>query len=178
MRLIFIYGPPAVGKYTVGRALAELTGYKFFHNHLTVDVARPIFGDVKDEAEHRIELLSRLRLVVFETVARLGINTIFTCGYIPNVGPTFVPDVIKTITAGGGTIHFVRLTAPDKVLFKRVDGHSRHRLHKRTDPEFLKQKLTDYDMHAVIDYPSSIEIDTSALTPQQSARHIIEAFKL
>lgn len=45
MNLIFIYGPPASGKYTVSQMLSELTGYKLFHNHLTYDTAYALFGD-------------------------------------------------------------------------------------------------------------------------------------
>ncbi|HEY5442147.1 MAG TPA: hypothetical protein VIJ68_01265 [Candidatus Saccharimonadales bacterium] len=45
MKLIIIYGPPAAGKHTVGQKLSELTGYKFFYNHLTVDVVRALFDD-------------------------------------------------------------------------------------------------------------------------------------
>jgi shikimate kinase len=33
MNFIVIFGPPAVGKMTVGQELARLTGYKLFHNH-------------------------------------------------------------------------------------------------------------------------------------------------
>lgn len=43
MQLIFIYGPPAVGKLSVANALAKLTGYRVFHNHLTIDLVRSIF---------------------------------------------------------------------------------------------------------------------------------------
>jgi len=35
--LVFIVGPPAVGKMTVGRELSSLTGFPFFHNHLTIE---------------------------------------------------------------------------------------------------------------------------------------------
>ena len=42
MRLVFLYGPPAVGKLTVAKALARLTGYKVFHNHLTIDLVASI----------------------------------------------------------------------------------------------------------------------------------------
>jgi cytidylate kinase len=45
VKLIVIYGPSAAGKHTVGRQLAKLTGYKFFYNHLTVDVVRALFDD-------------------------------------------------------------------------------------------------------------------------------------
>jgi hypothetical protein len=35
--LLYTYGPPASGKLTVATALAELTGFSLFHNHLSVD---------------------------------------------------------------------------------------------------------------------------------------------
>ena len=38
MTLVFIYGPPGVGKLTTARALAELTGFRVFHDHLTVNL--------------------------------------------------------------------------------------------------------------------------------------------
>ena len=43
MNLIFIYGPPAAGKLTVATEIAALTGYKVFHNHLSIDCIEPIF---------------------------------------------------------------------------------------------------------------------------------------
>ncbi|MEO6875756.1 MAG: shikimate kinase, partial [Opitutaceae bacterium] len=36
--LVFIVGAPAVGKMTVGDALAKRTGLRLFHNHLTIDL--------------------------------------------------------------------------------------------------------------------------------------------
>jgi hypothetical protein len=36
MDLVFLYGPPAAGKFTVGRELAAITGFGLFHNHLTL----------------------------------------------------------------------------------------------------------------------------------------------
>lgn len=176
MNLIIIYGPEAAGKYTVGKKLAELTGYRFFHNHLTVDVVRVLFDD--DDQRRRIPLLNVLRLAVFKAAARENIDMIFTVGYIPNLGPTFIPDIIKTVAGNGGTIHFVRLTPPDATLFEHVGNESRRRLRKSTDPEHLRRKLSEYDMRAKIDYPSSIDIDTSKLSPLESARRIIKEFNL
>jgi len=43
MRLVYLYGPPGVGKLTVARELVALTGFKLFHNHLTVDLVRSLF---------------------------------------------------------------------------------------------------------------------------------------
>lgn len=41
--LIQIIGPQAVGKMTVGQELAKITGYKLFHNHMTIEMVRLIF---------------------------------------------------------------------------------------------------------------------------------------
>src|SRR4029077_13456829 len=43
MNFIVIFGPPAVGKMTVGQELARLTGYKLFHNHVTIDLVTDYF---------------------------------------------------------------------------------------------------------------------------------------
>ncbi|MBD0327065.1 MAG: AAA family ATPase, partial [Pyrinomonadaceae bacterium] len=43
MKLIFLHGLPGVGKLTVARELAKLTGFKVFHNHLAVDLVESLF---------------------------------------------------------------------------------------------------------------------------------------
>jgi len=47
--LLYIYSPPASGKFTVATTLAELTGFSLFHNHLSVDAVRcvlPLTGQL------------------------------------------------------------------------------------------------------------------------------------
>ena len=43
MSLIVIFGPPASGKMTVGKALAEQTGFKLLHNHISIELALQFF---------------------------------------------------------------------------------------------------------------------------------------
>ena len=43
MHFVLIFGPPAVGKMTVGHELAKRTGFKLFHNHMTVEPVLDIF---------------------------------------------------------------------------------------------------------------------------------------
>jgi hypothetical protein len=42
--LLVITGPPAVGKMTVGLEVAKLTGFRVFHNHLTIDPVLRFFA--------------------------------------------------------------------------------------------------------------------------------------
>jgi len=44
MHLLCVLGPPAVGKMTVGRAVCDLTGYRLFHNHVTIEPLITLFG--------------------------------------------------------------------------------------------------------------------------------------
>lgn len=174
MKLIFIYGPPAVGKYTVGAALAAQTGYKLFYNHATVDVVRLLFDDAD---ERRRPLLAGLRLQTITAAAEADIDLIFTLAYTAGESDSFVAQVVEAITAHGGSVHFVRLQAPDEVLYARLGDESRHRLGKPTNPERLRRKLLT-PVRGKIEYPDSIDLDTSCLTPQQSAECIVQAFHL
>lgn len=44
MHLVVILGPMAVGKMTVGIELAELSGYRLFHHHMSIDALAGIFA--------------------------------------------------------------------------------------------------------------------------------------
>jgi hypothetical protein len=43
VHLVILFGPPAVGKMTVGLELARLTGYKLLHNHMTIEPVLDVF---------------------------------------------------------------------------------------------------------------------------------------
>lgn len=42
--LLLVFGPPAVGKMTVGRALAKTGRFRLFHNHMTIEPLIEVFG--------------------------------------------------------------------------------------------------------------------------------------
>ena len=73
--LVYLYGPPAVGKLTVATELQHRTSFRLFHNHLSVNAIRSVFdfGTVPFN-----DVIHRIRLDVFETAARNGIDVIFT----------------------------------------------------------------------------------------------------
>src|SRR3954447_21256196 len=61
MTLLFVFGPPAVGKMAVGRAIAEASDFRLFHNHATIeplldvfDYGTPAFLRLNGEMRHRI----------------------------------------------------------------------------------------------------------------------------
>ena len=78
MKLIIIHGPPAAGKLTIANAIAERSTFKVFHNHMTIDCAKPVF-DFGTPAFWRIVL--ELRLKVIAEAAREKIDIVHTFCY-------------------------------------------------------------------------------------------------
>ena len=76
-KFILIIGPQAVGKMTVGQELAKLTGYKLFHNHMTIEMVRLIF-DYDREAYRKMNQL--IRYEVFKEFAKSGEKGIIFTG--------------------------------------------------------------------------------------------------
>ncbi len=50
MDLVYLYGPPAVGKLTIATELARRTGFKVFHNHLSIDCVKPVFDSARSSS--------------------------------------------------------------------------------------------------------------------------------
>jgi hypothetical protein len=177
--LVYLYGPPASGKLTVAEQLAEQSGYRLFHNHLTVNAIRPVldFG-----TEPFRQVLHRLRLDVLAVAARAGIDVIFTNNSAWS-GPdgrtqfTAFADAAKRVTEeGGGKICFVRVTAPLAVLTERVADESRQAHGKLLDPARLREMVASLDETSL--HPDDLVIDTSIVSPDQAARVILQALRL
>ena len=176
MNLIFIYGPPAVGKLTVAEELAKTTNYRVFHNHLTQDLADEIYPGF---CKNKFKLAESIRLEVFEFAAKNNTDLIFTHVYASGEqDDNFVNNVIDTIKRHDGSIQFVQLTAPRDVLYSRVGNESRKRFKKAHDRETLEWKLDEFEIESGLKVDNFITIDTSSQEASASAQQIIEYIKI
>lgn len=176
MNLIFIYGPPATGKLTVGTELAKLTGYTLFHNHLSLNLAREIFPEFDNKL---FDLVHEIRLDSFTAAAKYNRNLIFTNVYSGNEDDTdFVRRAVESVEHFGGSVRFVQLTAPLEVLLSRVESDSRKSLNKISNRDTLRESLSRHDMNASVPYGNILTLDTSLLQSSDSAQKIIEEFAL
>lgn len=176
MKLVFIYGPPAVGKLTVAEELAAITGFKLFHNHLTVDLALTLFDFGTPPFGRYVD---HLRLEAFETAARDGIvGLIFTFVYAYTIDDEFIRQVVEIVENNGGAVCFVQLISAREELERRVLADSRQRFQKIRTVEKLQDVLTRYELFKPILFVKSLMIDTTHLSPQDAARMIVEHFRL
>jgi|SRR5215213_2891922 len=128
VKLIFLHGLPGVGKLTVARELATLTGFKLFHNHLAVDLVESVFefGSLPF-----VELREKIWLDVFSEAVAADLNgLIFTFAYDCTVQRSFVGNTRKIIEAAGGEVLFVELRCSDEELERRIEDPSRQRFGK------------------------------------------------
>jgi hypothetical protein len=176
MNLVFIYGPPAVGKLTVANALAKLTGYRVFHNHLTIDLVRSIFDWGQGPF---FTLVDRYRLELIEAAAKADVpGLIFTFVYAKDHDDGFVKSVVGAVERHGGRVYFVRLTCERKELFRRVRALSRRRFRKMKHVKGLREWLDRYDLFNDVPYEHNLVIDNTRLSPHKAAHLIASHFRL
>jgi AAA domain len=169
VKLVFVYGPPAVGKLTVSTELAKITGYRLFHNHLSVDFVRSVF-DFGTPSFWK--LVDRFRKGVIEEAATQAVDTIFTFVYSKGDDDPFVKDVIKRVEEHNGIVCFVRLHCDREELLRRVGGGRRKEMGKLSNRSDLSRLLFGRVLDAEVPFAPSLSIDTTVLSPRRAARVI------
>lgn len=170
MNLIFIYGAPGVGKLTVAQELAKMTGYKLFHNHLTVDLVNSVF-DFKTRPF--IELREKIWMMVFGKAKEEGIQgLIFTFSPEDSVSQHFIPDLIGLIEDDHNEIHFVELICSLEELRKRIVNPSRSRYAKGMSPDNVEKYYQRDHLIPTSVHERKLTIDTTKLSSNETAMRI------
>ncbi len=185
-QLIVIFGPPAVGKMSVGKALCDLTGYRLLYNHMTIDLVSPFF-DFGTPAFKR--LVTNFRTQILEEVSNSDLpGVVFTVvwDFDSEEDNKNIPAYFNAFTRKGLPIKFVELTAS---LEERL-ARNRHPDRLAAKPtkrnlersEFLLlQDERDARTNSNGDFPYSDQylcIDTTNVRPDKAARQIIDFFGL
>lgn len=171
MELLFIYGTAAVGKLTIGRELAKLTGFRLFHNHLIVDAVMAVFDF---GSEPFIKLHEQIWLSVFKEAAEQDVSLIFTFSPERTVRTTFIQETQDAVEPSGGKVLFIELTCPIEELENRIENLSRAEFHKLRSLDRFR-KIRQQGLHIYPTLPNSgLTIDTSQVSPQAAAHRIYE----
>lgn len=174
MQLVFLYGPAAAGKLTVGRALSSLTGLPLFHNHLIVDAVAAVFPF---GSEPFVRLRHRFWLETFAAAAADGRSLIFTFAPEASVPASFPQEAATAVAPHGGRVRFAALDCPVEEQERRIANSSRAEFGKLRDLELLR-RLRAQGADAYPELPAEVQVDTLALLPDASARRIADALDL
>ena len=171
MRLVFLYGPPGVGKLTVATALQARSDFKLFHNHLTVDLLTSVF---EFGSEGFRKLREDIWLGVFREAAVSGTDLVFTFAPERTVSPSFIARAVETVGSNGGHVVFVELHCAESILRERMESEARRewgKLSSWTEYEELRDAgMLDFGAEIV----PALSIDTGETSPEDAAAAIAD----
>ena len=173
MKVIFLYGPPASGKLTIAKKLAEKTGISLFHNHLTFDLAEVLYEPF---TQPFYDYCADLRLDVFGDAKLAHQDLIFTFFYIPPDDNYFVNQIIHI--AGEDNVKLVKIEASIDTLLDRVENEDRAKYSKINSKSVLTRYLKENNWSESLDKIDSLIINTDNLTPDEAVQKIVEEYDL
>ena len=177
--IIYLIGPPGVGKFTVGSLLARELNCILVDNHYWLN---PIFGVIEQDGVTPLpqavwSLVGKVRAAVFEAIATLSPahwSFIFTHTATGDpLDDAICSDIMATVKRRGAKLLVAQLSCGPEELARRVVAPERRKRMKDADPVSARMNATLplYDPG----HPNTISIDTSQLTAQGVAQQIISA---
>ena len=173
MKLIIIHGPPAAGKLTVANTIAERTGFKVFHNHLSIDCVKPVFEFGKPGFWR---VIGEVRDVIITAAMQEGISLIHTFCYEFGADDEYFRKLIAAAEDNGGEVDLVLLTCDDEERKRRIGNESRVKIGKLTNPEAVGRN--NIDLTSPLPGSETLIIDTTDLRPEVTAGQIVEHYRL
>ena len=187
MKLVLILGPPAVGKMTVGQALADLTGLKLLHNHMVGDLIRqfvPVYGPGSAEGKRLKNLFTQ---EILETVAKSDLPGLIFTNMFDFDNPashTYIQSILDLYESHGSKTCVVELYADQDVRIERNRTENRL-LHKPPKRDIAASEKINRDMESQYrcnshdgeqPFANYLKIDNTHLTAEAVAVMIKEGF--
>lgn len=176
--MIYLVGPPGVGKYTVGSVVASLMPARLVDNHHWLN---PLFSLVEQDGRTPLPAaiwtqVAQVRRAIFRTMAEASPkewNFVLTHAAIGDaMDGEIARDILETARLRNARLLVVRLTCSPDELAKRVAMPERRLRMKETDPDAALQNAERplFDPGCEI----MLTLDTTKLEPADVAARIME----
>ncbi|OFI35881.1 hypothetical protein BFC17_10585 [Alteromonas lipolytica] len=165
-----IFGPSGIGKETIARHLAAQKGWRVFPQHLAFDIASAVIGFGNDgfEKYQRDLCLNALRTFYSNKVT----GVVFTFCYVSKASDFFVRGLLSLLNEMQVEGEFFRINCELKEHIARVTSDGRKNTNKIQTEEYLRDYLQKFDFGESIPNVSSCVLDTTSMTPEESANAI------
>jgi shikimate kinase len=173
MKLIILYGPPAVGKLTVANELAAIADIKVFDAHQTIDIIEPIV--TRQYAEFAAVVYDTWRTILAAAVSANQTDVVFTFPFAANLprDMEFLPKLINDSREQDAEVYPVFLTCDKETLLSRATDESRQAYGKITTTKVMATMIEKYDF----DTPLQIEGNVGFNTAEKSAKVVAAEIK-
>jgi hypothetical protein len=184
--LVFIIGPPAVGKMTVGYELERRTGLRLFHNHHTIELVLRFFPFGSPPFARLVEEFRRRILEEVADSELPGLIFTYVWAFDQPGDHAAVARLAQVFASRGGRVVYVELEATQEERLRRNETEFRlaEKPSKR-DVAVSRQRLLEHD--SVYRFSSGgefdgradwLRIDNTALSAAEVAERIIGHFSL
>ncbi len=179
--MIYFVGPPGVGKYTIGKILAERFPAKLVDNHHWLN---PLFDLIAQDGKAPLPdgiwvQAAHVRRAVLKTIAEIsprGWNFILTHAATGDATDREIAsEILEAARLRNARLLTVRLMCSPDELAKRVVTPERRLRMKETDPEAARQNA----MRPLFDpgCEAPLNLDTTGREPAEVAAQIIELLR-
>jgi hypothetical protein len=184
--LLFIIGPPAVGKMAVGHEIAERTGFPLFHNHMTIE---PVLSFFEFGSPPFQRLVEGFRQALFAEVAASDLpGMIFTYVWAFDLpaGDESVERYATAFRERGSRVLFVELETTQEERLRRNEHEWRlsHKPSKRNverSRELLLKHDAEHRFRSADEFagnPDHLRVDNTERSPAEVAELVIAHFGL
>ncbi len=182
MKLVIIIGGGASGKMTVGQELCKITDLRLFHNHMSIDLVKSVFGRYDGET------INAVRNVIFKNFAKSGLyGLVFTYiwDFAAEADRQYINSVRKIFEDAGAEVYLVELVCDlgERLRRNRTENRLVKKPGKR-DLEFSEALIMDEKTGRVESLPGEtgfenyLKIDNTEISAPEAARAIKERFGL
>jgi len=183
MKLLVLIGNAAVGKMTVGQELMNITDFRLFHNHMTIEPIIEIFG------KYDSKIIEKIRQIIFEEFVKsdnYGLIFTYMWAFDQQEDWDYINYLCDIFRKENAEIYYVELVASQEVRLQRniTENRLKNKPSKR-NIEFSKQLLINDDKnHRFVSYDGEItfdnyiKIDNTDLSPEAVAKIIKVKFIL
>jgi AAA domain len=161
VRVVILCGLPGVGKLTIANGLADLRGFRVFHNHLVFDAVEALFDFGSPSF---IELRERLWLELLARAVRERVGDIaFTIARDQSLRADFLIALVSALSEVGANVHCIELACSTDELAQRIVSTDRARFGKITSFERFCQLSSSGAFPRFTMPAEAISIDTTGL---------------
>jgi len=181
LKLLFIFGDQAVGKMTVGQELAKITDLRLFHNHMSIDFVKDVFGTF------RYSIVEQVREVIFEEFASselYGIIFTFMMPFGEQKWIDYIEHISDIFRKHNADVYYVELHAPKEIRLQRNTTENRltHKPSKR-DIEHSNQLIEEQKYRCIseegdVPFDNYFKLNNTNIPAEEAAQMIKERFLL
>jgi hypothetical protein len=186
VRLLVLFGPPSVGKMTVGRAVAACSSFRLFHNHAVLE---PLLEVFEYGTPPFVRLLGEWRRRLIEEAAASGADLLltFVWGLELESDAIEISDYLTPYLDRGADVAFVELYAdlPTRLERNRTEHRLAEKRSKR-DVAWSDGNVRELEAHTMSTVPDGstpgermlarhrhLRLDNTLLSPDAAAARIL-----